>query len=176
MAVDNLLQIDHQAAMIDISELESRLRKMQTKAEKARIAFESASSEVARLETALSVVREMAGGLVAPSEGSSGLTQRQRFVFNSLKIGQNNAISPVDVYQAAKCHVGFEGDVNYVRTTLWRLANKGQIGGAGGTYWRFASETKAESDDKLAELSADFPVQPIIHASWDDDLDSEIPF
>ena len=162
--------------MIDISELESRLKKMQTKAERAKIAFESTSAEVARLETALSVVMEMIGGKSAPSDGSPELTDRQRFVFNSLKIGQNNAMSPVDVYQVAKDHAGFEGDVNYVRTTLWRLANKGQIGGASGAYWRFFSETNAGVTDEFAALAAELPPQPILQTQWDDDLDSETPF
>lgn len=158
--------------MIDISELESRLKKSQIKAEKAKTAFESASSEVARLETAISVIREMIGGKGAPSDGSPDLTDRQRFVFNSLKIGQNNALSPVEVYQAATDYAGFEGDVNYVRTTLWRLANKGQIGSAGGAYWRY----EAENANALAALAAELPPQPPLRAQWDDDLDSEIPF
>jgi hypothetical protein len=162
--------------MIDISELESRLKKVQMKAEKAKIAFESACNEATRLETALSVIREMIGGKGAPSEGSPELTDRQRFVFNALKIGQNNALSPVEVYQAATDYAGFEGDVNYVRTTLWRLANKGQIGGAGGTYWRYEGGNAPIMTDALAALAAELPTQPAIQASWDDDLDSEIPF
>lgn len=162
--------------MIDISELETRLRKVQARAEKARIAFESASAEVVRLDTALSVVREMIGGKSVPSDGSPELTDRQRFVYNSLKLGQNNALSPVDVFQVAKDHAGFEGDVNYVRTTLWRLANKGQIGGAGGTYWRFSGETNVVEVDEFTALSTELPPQSAIHPQWDDDIDSEIPF
>lgn len=162
--------------MIDISELESRLKTMQGKAEKAKIAFESASAEVARLETALSVVREMFGGKIASNDGSPELTDKQRYVFNALKIGKNNAMSPVDVFQVTKSHAGFEGDVNYVRTTLWRMANKKQIAGANGAYWRFTSETNADVADAFAALAAELPPQPIIQAQWDDDLDSEVPF
>ena len=163
--------------MIDISELESRLKKAESRASKAKAAFDAATAEALRLETALSVVREMIGAPTAASQSGSSLTSRQQIVVNSLKFGQNNALSPVDVFQVASANPSFEGDVNYVRTTLWRMANKGVIGNANGAYWRFPLDE--HSDEEMASRST---TGSSVHstsglqsfAPWDED--SEVPF
>lgn len=165
--------------MLDITELENRLKKAQNRAEKAKSAHESASNEVVRLETALSVFREISGEPATNASPSGSLTRKQQIVVNSLKFGQNNAISPIDVYQVASTDQAFDGDVNYVRTTLWRMADKGSIGSANGVYWRWpdAEEVREaivlppqdwmdlpESDSQESQFSK----------PWDDD--SEAPF
>ena len=139
--------------MIDVSEIEARLKKAQARADKARTALDGASAEIARLETALSVVRELMGTNSSISSPESNLTVRQQFVINSLKFSQTNAMSPVEVYQVASANSGFEGDVNYVRTTLWRMADKGQIGSANGAYWRFSEEVVKTEVEAVAPSS-----------------------
>jgi hypothetical protein len=166
--------------MIDIAELETRLKKAQSRAEKAKIALESASIEVTRLETALSVIREMSGNNAPSTAAVGNLTQKQQIVINSLKYGQNNAMSPVDIYQVASGDPAFNGDVNYVRTTLWRMADKGAIGGANGTYWKHSPN----STNELIAVDNSTPLSPELDAlleppnitkwSWEDD--SEAPF
>ena len=161
--------------MIDISELESRLKKAESRASKAKAAFDAATAEALRLETALSVVREMIGTPTATAQSGGNLTSRQQIVVNSLKFGQNNALSPVDVFQVASENFSFEGDVNYVRTTLWRMADKGVIGNANGAYWRFPPAASNGEEGKIESPSVS-PALPHQRAPWDDDLDSEIPF
>ena len=162
--------------MIDITELETRLNKAKIRRDKAKVAYESATTEVGRLETTLSVVSEMAGTSKQPATTVGGLTLKQRVVVDSLNFGQNSALSPVDVYQLAASNEAFDGDVNYVRTTLWRMADKGAIGSANGTYWKYpeliANDERESfshfgSDSDESEDSTSF--QP-----WDDD--SEAPF
>ena len=163
--------------MIDIDDLEARLKKAKNRAERAKNVLDSASSEVSRLETALSVFREISGSLTPSTSPSSNLTQKQKIVINSLKYGQSRAMSPVDVYQLASSDNAFDGDVNYVRTTLWRMADKGSIGGANGTYWKYLDSAEvAVLDPSLPSgghgnnnsEAADF-------GSWDAD-DLEAPF
>ena len=163
--------------MIDIPELESRLKKAQSRVIKAKAAYDSATTEVSRLETTLSVVREMMGATETTSQGGGNLTSRQQIVVNSLNFGQNNALSPVDVFQVASGDASFEGDINYVRTTLWRMADKGVIGNANGAYWRFPPDEQGEGvaasrSETKASASLDWGQRPIV--PWDED--SEVPF
>jgi hypothetical protein len=166
--------------MIDISELELRLKKAENRAEKAKIAFDSATREASRLATALSVIREMSGN-VAPSTTSSGqLTNKQQIVVNSAKYGQENAMSPINIYQLASLNDGFDGDVNYVRTTLWRMAERGAIGSANGKYWRWPESDESTKADVVLPPSnewggsSDEQEDNDSFGSWDDD--SEVPF
>ena len=104
--------------MIDIADLESRLKKAQIRAEKAKSAYESAANEAVRLETTLSVVREIIGVSDAPNVSGGSLSAKQKILVNSLKCGENNAMSPIDIYAIASSNPNFNGDINYVRTTL----------------------------------------------------------
>ena len=168
--------------MIEVSDLEDRHRKAVSRAAKAKSAHENAQIELERIETALEVVREMTG----PSSGavSSGgdLTKKQQVVINSLKIGQNNAMSPVNIFRVASNDTSFDGDVNYVRTTLWRMAGKGAIGGANGVYWRFEEETQSVTSEPIAsasvapaEMSGRHRIPSTVESdTWDDD--SAVPF
>jgi hypothetical protein len=163
--------------MIDIEELEVRLKKAKIRAEKAKSALESASGEVARLETTLSVIREMSGSLAQPASIGGNLTQKQQIVINSLKYGQAYAMSPIDIYQLASAEKTFGGDVNYVRTTLWRMADKGFIGGANGTYWKYPESV--QNDDPKTILDSDERRSDVGEVStfnsWDDE-GSDVPF
>ena len=163
--------------MIDIDELETRLKKAKNRAEKTKNALDSASSEVSRLETALSVFREISGNLTPSASPSSNLTQKQKIVIKSLKYGQSNAMSPIDVYQLALLDNAFDGDVNYVRTTLWRMADKGSIGGANKTYWKYLDSAEVEIPDPslLSGGHGNNNGEASDIGSWDDD-DSEAPF
>lgn len=163
--------------MIDIAELEARLKKAQSRAFKAKSAFDVATAEAARLETALSVVREMMGPSVAVPQGAANLTSRQQVVVNSLKFGSNNAMSPVEVFAVAAGNSSFEGDVNYVRTTLWRMADKGVIGNSSGAYWRFPVDEAVSVESAILDAQNSSVVRsPEVPDTslWDDD--SEIPF
>jgi hypothetical protein len=160
--------------MIDIAELEARLGKAKSRKDRAKFAYDSASAETDRLETALSVVREMMGVTTGPPMRGSSLTTKQQILLNSLKNGQNNALSPADIYHVASQNPAFDGDVPYVRTTLWRMADKGSIGSANGVYWRFEEATTiqapASPPSELLANSAELPAAPAVSA-WDPDLD-----
>jgi hypothetical protein len=174
--------------MFDVTELESRLRKAQSKALKAKAAFDAATEEAARLETALSVIQEVMGGSPTQSAGKGTLTRKQHILFSALKFGQNNAQSPIDIYQSIKGDPAFDGDVNYVRTTLWRMADKGMIGSSNGAYWGFEASgssaearTPAATKETVSRATAstwdghpDFATDNQEFAPWDDE--SEVPF
>lgn len=159
--------------MIDVTELETRLNKAKIRRDKAKSAYESATTEVGRLETALSVISEMAGTSKQPVTTVGGLTLKQRAVVDSLNFGQKRALSPVDVFQLAASNEAFDGDVNYVRTTLWRMADKGAIGSANGTYWKFPELVANDVPEPFSQFGGDpddseenSPFQP-----WEDDSD-----
>lgn len=162
--------------MIDISELETRLKKAKMRRDKAKTAYESAATDVGRLETALSVILEITGTLKQPTTTGGGLSLKQRVVVDSLKFGQNQALSPVDVYQSAARNDAFDGDVNYVRTTLWRMADKGVIGSANGTYWKYPELVENDEPEPLPHFGGD--PEDVEEGSsfqpWDDD--SEGPY
>jgi hypothetical protein len=162
--------------MIDISELETRLKKAQSRAEKAKAAYEAAHAEAVRLDTALSVVREMMGASVVANSSGGSLTVKQQILINSLKIGQNNAMSPAEVFNAASKDRAFDGDVNYVRTTLWRMADKGAVGSANGAYWKYPESVQDDEPEAIPHFEdrRDMDGQVSSFGSWDDD--SEVPF
>lgn len=163
--------------MIDIADLESRHKKAQSRALKAKAAFESATKEALRLETALSVVREIMGVSDMPSDSVGSLSEKQKILINSLKYGENNAMSPIDIYAIASSDPSFNGDVNYVRTTLWRMANKDNIGSANGTYWRFDDSPKVQSLPPQPSGAFVMPHELTDEHRWDSDLDdTDTPF
>lgn len=165
--------------MIDIADLESRLKKAQIRAEKAKSAYESAANEAVRLETTLSVVREIIGVSDAPNVSGGSLSAKQKILVNSLKYGENNAMSPIDIYAIASSNPSFNGDINYVRTTLWRMANKHSIGSANGTYWRFDDSLRTQPPSPYSSeafvMSDEQAGEPDIN-QWDSDLDEDSPF
>ncbi|MEQ1687724.1 MAG: hypothetical protein ABL874_04040 [Sphingopyxis sp.] len=191
MHVDTAPTNRYKPLMIDIADLEVRLKKAKSRAEKARIAFDSATSDVTRLETTLSVVKEIMGGSTTPATTNGSLTKKQQILFNAMKIGQNNAMQPSEIYSVASQNCEFGSDINYVRSTLWRMASDGVIGSANRTYWRIAevaqgTDSLPTTSEAIASVAAAHWPTPVPNAEddrgeedlgptpWDDD--SEVPF
>jgi hypothetical protein len=166
--------------MVDISDLEERHRKAVARAEKARLAYENASSDLARVETALSVVREMAGVGNETIQSALKLTDRQQIMFGAIEIGENQGLSPVEIYSKLKSNSFFDGSVTYVRTTLWRMAENNKIGSANGKYWRWPESADFSKADVVLPPVSEWAGSPPENEEenrfvpWDDD--SEVPF
>jgi hypothetical protein len=163
--------------MIDVDELAARLGKAKSRADRAKMAYDSASAEAARLETALSVVQEMMGVAASPPSSGNSLTTKQQILINSLKFGQNNSMSPADIYHVALQDSSFNGDISYVRTTLWRMADKGSIGSANGAYWRFEDFQTGQKPAEMRIPTGSLESRPPSTVNqWDSDLDDDAAF
>ncbi|WP_417619158.1 hypothetical protein [Parasphingorhabdus sp.] len=65
----------------------------------------------------------------------NGLTKKQSIVFQAIPIGKVHRKKPIDI--ASSCP---KVEQNYVRTTLWRLAEYGRIESENGFYWRMSNQ------------------------------------
>ncbi len=115
-------------------ELERRYEAALRRAEAAQTELREAMKDLERLETARAVVRELSGSASAASSLGT-LTKGQSAIYEVLPSGKEQGLSPVQVYELCK-QDGARLHVDYVRTTLWRLAQNGVIKSADGKYWK----------------------------------------
>lgn len=129
---------------------------------KARYSHED--SKVKRLESALAAARERRdeiavamkvlaklGYIEDPEAVAStntnrvvGMNEAQSLVYQYVGCGEVGAMAPKDVTSILHSTGRDDLSADYVRTTLWRLAQRGYLKNEGGLYWR-PEPAKAEN-------------------------------
>jgi hypothetical protein len=166
-----------------LTALQERLNKAKAKREKSRISHENWGNECDRIAIAISVLAEMSGDSLDSKAAPVRSTPSQKVVRDALGRGKENALSPLEIYEIVRKVPGFENDVNYVRTTLWRLGRDRVIGNAQGRYWHFADSENTLDNKDIEEGAADNDDAGVIEqqgeaVQFDPDLDddSDLPF
>lgn len=178
-----------------------------------------ADSKVNRLESALSVARKERddlatayrvlvklghiedGGTPADTTPSTGANEKQAIVLELVPFGEQYAVAPKDV-TAILHNRGLEDiTADYVRTTLWRFAQRNVLQSGDGLYWRRTPELNSvaapdaetsradnESTGPATGRGTGFPPTPPegsipsgstpsnTSPGWGDDLEDDIPF
>jgi hypothetical protein len=120
---------------LSLKNLETRLRELTQKAEKLQAQYRDAMHERERVTTAIAVIREMEGKAAASVPDHLGLTAGQAAIYKVLGSGKANSLSPSSIHK--KCvERGSKLAADYVRTTLWRMAQYGTIRSSDGLYWK----------------------------------------
>jgi hypothetical protein len=123
--------------------LREKREKAAARLRRAEAAVEAARTEVEELDIALRVlVKNGLGaeleidGQQSGADASGQLNIGQAEVLKAVPFGKDRAASPKAVHEAMfRRGIGMSAD--YVRTTLWRLANnKGLLATENGLYWR----------------------------------------
>lgn len=178
-----------------------------------------ADSKVKRLESALSAARlerddyatayrvlvklgHIEAVQAATEEvGAVGANEKQNLVLSLVPEGEQHSVAPRDVTQNLHQRGLEDITADYVRTTLWRFAQRGVLKSADGLYWRSSpvavenvaapdaetSRADNESTGPATGRGTDYPPTPpegsIPSGStpprsspYSDDLDDDIPF
>ncbi len=132
-----------------VADLREKFSKADSKVKRRETALASALEARDELAIAMRVLAKhgyMDSESVAPANMNrqTGLNEKQALVFSCVPHGEDRAVAPKFVTDVLNFddHTDITGD--YVRTTLWRLAQRGMLRNANGLYWR-AESAEAEN-------------------------------
>jgi hypothetical protein len=121
------------------ADLSAKLSKAESKVKRYESALELALAERDELAIAMRVLAKhgyLEGAVAAAGDRVAGMNEAQALVYECTAFGEVSALAPKDV--AAILHARGRDDLSsdYVRTTLWRLAQRGILKSENGLYWR----------------------------------------
>jgi hypothetical protein len=136
-----------------VSLLREKQSKLAARVRKARASLKTVEDELDEVETALRVLLKMGLSPNVEEESAAVTTvdsasRAQAAVMAAVPVGEDGALAPKEV-QAIVLRRGIFVSGNYVRTTLWRMARRGQLASANGRYWKASS-----CDDEATAQSA----------------------
>lgn len=146
--------------------LKDRLTKSQAKVARIKKQLEAAEIEVSDTQTALRVLDQVFNQQAGESgSGEQSTTMvRQMDILSILRVGQENASTPADLFEGFNL-ISFETvNIDTFRTTLWRMKGKVYVHdgakfvveGDNGIYWKRAVE----------EMAAPAPPPPVHNLGW----------
>lgn len=167
-----------------IAILKDRAGKAAAKVARAEKALETAKTEYTELQIALRVMAGITGESLPTSSAipSAAVAERQKTITGLLKVGEENASAPAEIFEAYKVLASEEISIDTFRTTIWRMKNNPfQTGddvwfvqGNDGLYWKVPASVDTRKR-AAAEQAPVAPPTPVQH--YDDfDDDSEVPF
>jgi len=185
-------------------DLLDKREKAAARVKRAEVSLASAKKDFEELDIAVNVLTKhgfITGDTAQPKpkivEAVGFTNPKHHLIFEQVPVGRSYAISPKEIIDAVRSKGG-EVSPDYVRTVLWRFADKGTVINTDGRYWRHPLEQEKEeaSDAETSEASdftgpvgrgTGFPSTPpegstpsgSTHAQaayFDADLDDDVPF
>jgi hypothetical protein len=150
--------LDILVAQAYLAVMEQTLQKMQamlaghdSRLNRLRAEIESAETERNDTQTAIRIYMQVTGAksvpqsVVTPDKASSETVarppaERRLLILGELGVGQSNGRPPVVVHKALLSKGITDVDIATLRTALWRMANKKEIGSGDGRYWKLEQE------------------------------------
>jgi hypothetical protein len=182
------------------ADLKQKHAKAQAKLDKARANLIAAQKDFEELDTALNVLTKH-GYIDDEDTKASGPSasvapnETHAFLLRFVPAGEIGAIAPKEVADMVRSHGRDDLDPDYIRTVLWRLAQRGVLMNKDGRYWRPRKDEAPDAETSEASNSTGpvtgrergYPpstpegsipsgsthVQP---SAFDEDLDDDVPF
>lgn len=179
-----------------ITDLKDKLAKAEAKVGRIRASLTAATKEYEELVTAISVLTKH--GYVAGDAGkqqpvvsaATGFTNANHaLLFISVPEGEQYAVSPKEVTDLVHRDGRADLTPDYIRTVLWRMADRGTLQSKDGRYWRPKKEeapAEAEASNFMGPVgrergyppstpegstpSGSTPSQPEKETDWEDDV------
>jgi hypothetical protein len=187
-----------------LNDLIEKREKAAARVKRAEAALGNAKKDFEELEIALNVLAKhgfIAGDQAQPKpkivEAVGFTNPKHGMIFDQIPIGERYAVSPKEIIDAVRSK-GSNVTPDYVRTVLWRFADRGTVENTDGRYWRHPLEQEKEeaSDAETSEASettgpvgreGGYPPStpegsipsgstPVQAHSFDEDLDDDVPF
>lgn len=133
--------------------LQAQCEKLTAKVDRLRSGLDAAESELSDTQTALRVLSKLGVTASVPDADISNLSDAHATIVEVVPYGKARGLAPKDVWYKLNAAGETEMSADYVRTTLWRLAKKGELGSADGVYWRETEQEIEASDDHSPEAS-----------------------
>jgi hypothetical protein len=163
-----------------VSILQAACKKLASKVERLRTQLEAAETELAENQTAIRVLTRIGGAASSEGGADEAKASSQEQVLKILPVREAEAKTPREVHQALTDAGVTNISADNVRTILSRLKKDEllPVRVTLGRYWRAGNGSEPmsaiyDAEDDFEDLTA-YDAEPA--PSFDEDLDSEVPF
>lgn len=126
-----------------LQKMQERLSSLDSRVNRLRTEIESVEAERADVQVAIRVYSDVTGEIAhpaaeneAPIRSDRPASEKRELMLALLGVGEASGKSPAQVHKGLLAQNIQDISIEVVRTTLWRAANRDQIGSGGGQYWK----------------------------------------